>query len=71
MSPVVLYAISQMHVKVDIVNPAVSSCLMKLLNHYTLLIGRSRVAPLKFVSIPKLELTTATLSVKIPKMLKN
>ena len=39
--------------------------------HCTLLIGKSRVAPLKFVSVPRLELTAATLSVKISKMLKN
>ena len=37
----------------------------------TLLIGKSRVAPLKFVSIPRIELTAATMSVKISKMLKN
>ena len=36
--------------------------------HCALLIGKSRVAPLKFVSILKLELTAA---VKISKMLKN
>ena len=51
------------------------SCI-RLLNqrdqvHCTLLIGKSRVAPLKFVSVPRLELTAATLSVKISKMLKN
>ena len=39
--------------------------------HCILLIGKSRVAPLKFVSMPRLELTAATLSVKISKMLKN
>ena len=36
--------------------------------HCILLIGKSRVAPLKFVSIARYELTAATLSVK---MLKN
>ena len=39
--------------------------------HCILLIGKSRVAPLKFVSIARYELTAATLSVKISKMLKN
>ena len=39
--------------------------------HCTLLIGKSRVAPLKFISIARVELTAATLSVKISKMLKN
>ena len=52
------------------------SSYIRLLNqrgqvHSTLLIGKSRVAPLKFVSIPRYELTAATLSVKISKMLKN
>ena len=32
--------------------------------------GKSRVAPLKFVSIPCLELTAATLSVKISKLIQ-
>ena len=37
--------------------------------HCTLLIGKSCVTPLKFVSIPWLELTAAVLSVKISKLL--
>ena len=69
MLSVVLYSISQMHVKVDMVGLAISDCLIKV--HCTLLIGKSRVAPLKFFSIPRLELTAATLSVKISTMLKN
>ena len=56
MLSIVLYTISQMCVKVD-------AC--------TLLIEKSRVSPLRFVSILKLELTAATLSVKISKMLKD
>ena len=52
------------------------SSYIRLLNQrgqvqFTLLIEKSRVAPFKFVSIPRLELTAATLSVKISKMLKN
>ena len=38
--------------------------------HCFLLIGKSRVTPLKFISIPRLKLTAGALSVKILKMLR-
>ena len=38
--------------------------------HCAFLMGKSRVAPFKFVSIPRLELTAATLSVKISKLIQ-
>ena len=38
--------------------------------HCCLIFGKSRVALVKYVSIPRLELTAATLSVKISMMLK-
>ena len=34
------------------------------------MIGKSRVTPEKYVSIPRLELTTATLSIKISQLIK-
>ena len=38
--------------------------------HCCLIFGKSRVAPVKYISIPRLELTAATLSVKVSKMLR-
>lgn len=38
--------------------------------HFSLVMSKSRVAPLKQVSIPRLELTAAVLAVKMDKMLK-
>ena len=38
--------------------------------HCCLMFGKSRVAPVKYVSMPRLELTAATLSVKVSKMLR-
>ena len=37
--------------------------------HYCILLGKSKVTPQKFISIPRLDLTATALSVKIPKML--
>ena len=37
--------------------------------HCTLLTGKSRVAPIRYVSIPRLELIGATISVKVSNML--
>ena len=38
--------------------------------HCCLIFEKSRVAPVKYVSIPRLELTTATISVKLSDMLR-
>ena len=38
--------------------------------HCCLLIGKARVVPKKFVSIPRLQQTAATLSVKVASLLK-
>ena len=39
--------------------------------HCCLIFGKSRVAPVKYVSIPRLALTAATLSVKVSDMLRS
>ena len=38
--------------------------------HCSLLLRKSQVPPLKFISIPQLELTAATLSVKVSRMIR-
>ena len=38
--------------------------------HCVFVMGKSRVARLKFVSIPRLELTAATLSVKVSELIR-
>ena len=48
----------------------VSSTLISTFVHCSFLIGKSRLAPLKTISIPKLELTAAVLAVKLDSMLR-
>ena len=43
---------------------------MRLKNSCCLVIGKSRVAPLKYIAMPRMELVAATLSVKISDLLK-
>ena len=38
--------------------------------HYSLLIGKARVTPTKYVSIQRLELTRGTLSIKMSQLIK-
>ena len=38
--------------------------------HCSLVMGKARVAPLKYITIPRMELVAATLSVKISVMLR-
>ena len=38
--------------------------------HWSLVVSKPRVAPVKYVSMPRPELTAATLSVKVLKMLR-
>ena len=39
--------------------------------HCSLLLGKSQIAPLKSISIPQLELTDATLCVKVSRMIRD
>ena len=42
---------------------------MAIVDHCTLITGKSQVAPTRYVSLPRLELTAATVSVNVLKML--
>ena len=54
----------------DVSQSGYGQCSYRAQIHCCLLIGKSRVTPLKFISIPRLELTASALSVKISKMLR-
>ena len=63
-----MFTIFQMHQKPDMGKQVI--CSENNLILYSLLIEKSRVTPVKYVSIPRLELTAATLSIKMLQIIK-